>query len=225
MILFSAILPHAPILLPGIGTKEDKEKLKKSLEALSLIGKKFKEKKIEKIIISSPHLDWGFNVPLYFLLSSEKDFKITKIKAVNREKIEPLKGKVVFPFLTTDTLPESHFLSGKEFFQNNKEIIEKENFALVASGDLSHRLKKEGPYGFHPEGPAFDKELILSLKEKNIKKILQLDKLYPFAGECGLRSISFILGIMEGAKINWKTEILSYEGPFGVGYLVCCFSF
>jgi hypothetical protein len=31
------------------------------------------------------------------------------------------------------------------------------------------------------------------------------------------------LGILEESGLNWKPEILSYEGPFGVGYLVADF--
>jgi len=33
------------------------------------------------------------------------------------------------------------------------------------------------------------------------------------------------LGILEESKINWQPEILSYEAPFGVGYLVVNFKF
>lgn len=40
------------------------------------------------------------------------------------------------------------------------------------------------------------------------------------AGECGLKSFTFILGILEAAGLNYQPQILSYEGPFGVGYLV-----
>jgi len=52
---------------------------------------------------------------------------------------------------------------------------------------------------------------------------LKLDELYPEAGECGLRSFCFLLGILEASGISWQPEILSYEGPFGVGYLVVNF--
>ena len=38
------------------------------------------------------------------------------------------------------------------------------------------------------------------------------------AGECGLRSIVIMLGIV--STLDWKVKILSYEAPFGVGYLV-----
>lgn len=95
--------------------------------------------------------------------------------------------------------------------------------ALIASGDLSHCLKHDGPYGFHPDGPKFDQEFIEALKHKNIKTILKLDEIYPEANECGLRSFCFLLGILEASGINYQPEILSYECPFGVGYLVANF--
>jgi len=47
--------------------------------------------------------------------------------------------------------------------------------------------------------------------------------MYPEAGECGLRSFCFLLGILEASGIDWQPEILAYEGPFGVGYLVANF--
>ena len=46
-------------------------------------------------------------------------------------------------------------------------------------------------------------------------------KLIKAAGECGLRSIIIMLGIID--SLNTETEVLSYEGPFGVGYTVCNF--
>ena len=72
-------------------------------------------------------------------------------------------------------------------------------------------------------GPKFDKALIDALKKKDIKTIFKLDDLYPEAGECGLRSFCFLLGILEASGIKWQPEVLSYEGPFGVGYLVANF--
>jgi AmmeMemoRadiSam system protein A len=41
------------------------------------------------------------------------------------------------------------------------------------------------------------------------------------AGECGLRSIVIMLGALDGLDV--RPEVLSYEGPFGVGYLVASF--
>jgi len=88
---------------------------------------------------------------------------------------------------------------------------------------MSHCLKEDGPYGLHPDGPEFDKALTEYLKRKDIKNILKLDEMFPEASECGLRSFCFLLGILEESGINWQPEILSYENPFGVGYLVVNF--
>jgi len=199
-IVFAAISPHPPIILSSVGSDKDRAQVKNTIEALEKLGKKLKEKNPEKIIISAPHPDWGFNVPLYFLA---KDFK----------------GKVKTFLIGLET-PEFYFSEGKKL---RGELFSAEKLALIASGDLSHCLKEGGPYGFHPDGPKFDKALIDALKKKDIKTIFKLDDLYPEAGECGLRSFCFLLGILEASGIKWQPEVLSYEGPFGVGYLVANF--
>jgi aromatic ring-opening dioxygenase LigB subunit len=200
MINFACISPHAPMFLPNIGRKEDRELVKKTTESLEFLGKKLSEQKNHSIIISSPHEDWGFNVPLYFIA---KNFN-GEIKKV----------------LIGGESSEFYFKEGQK---NYGLLDENKNYALIASGDMSHTLKEDGPYGFSPEGPRYDAGLIKYLKNKDIEKIFKLDDDYPEAGECGLRSICFILGILEAAKINWQAEILSYEGPFGVGYLTVNF--
>ena len=200
MIVFASICPHPPIIIPTVGPEGDRKKVKKTITSLETLGKNFKKIKPDSIIISSPHLDWGFNVPLFFLA---KDFK----------------GEII-PHLMELESPDYYFEKGKKFYS---KMEESKNYALVASGDLSHCLKEEGPYGFHPDGPKFDKELIDSLKNKDIENILGLDEKYREAGECGLRSFCFILGILEGSGKKWQPKILSYEGPFGVGYLVMNF--
>ena len=203
-IVFSAISPHPPIILPSVGSERDRAQVKNTIEALEDLGKKLKESNPDSIIISSPHPDWGFNVPLFFLA---KDFKgeIKKILI----GLEP---------------PKFYFEEGKKIYKS-KIQSSKSKIALIASGDLSHCLKEEGPYGFHPDGPKFDKALIEYLKKKDIKNFLKLDDYFPEAGECGLRSFCFLLGILEASGIDWQPEILSYEGPFGVGYLVANFKF
>jgi len=202
-IVFSCFSPHAPILLPDVGSKEDREKVKKTIKSLEKLGKKLKEINPDLIIISSPHPDWGFNVPLQFLAP---DFK----------------GEIQ-TILTGLEEPKFYYEERKKFYKLKIEDC-KLKIALIASGDLSHCLRPDGPYGFHPDGPKFDKELIESLKKKDVEKILKLDEMYPGAGECGLRSFCFALGILEASGINYQPEILSYEGPFGVGYLVVNFN-
>ena len=139
-LVFTSICPHPPLLLPSVGSKEDKEKVKKTIEALKILAEKIKAKEPEKIIISSPHPDWGFNVPLYFLA---KNFK----------------GEIEKHLIGLES-PAFYFEKGKNFYDSE---IKNSNLkiALIASGDLSHVLKEDGPYGFHPDGPKFDKEFIV----------------------------------------------------------------
>ncbi len=91
--------------------------------------------------------------------------------------------------------------------------------AVVASGDLSHRLIPDAPAGYSPAGKKFDRELIGFLEEKKEKEILNFDGGFvEEAGECGLRSIIMLLGTVKTKE--WHFDLFSYEGPFGVGYLV-----
>ena len=165
MLSFAAISPHPPIILPSVGSKEDRLQVKKTIESLEFLGKRLKEENPDSIIISSPHPDWGFNVPLFFLA---KNFK-GEIKT----------------FLTGTEPPEFYFEKGKETYTKYDPPAGGQNtkFALISSGDMSHCLKEDGPYGFHSDGPKFDKALIKYLKQKDIKNILKLDEMFPEAGE------------------------------------------
>lgn len=88
---------------------------------------------------------------------------------------------------------------------------------LVASGDLSHRMSEESPYGFNDNGPKYDEEILYLLQKGDVKGIFNLDRhMINSAGECGMRSIYILLGVLEDH--DFKGELLSYEGPFGIGY-------
>ena len=208
MIIFAAISPHPPIILPEVGSEEERLKVKDTIDSLKKLGKEVEEKRPDLLIISSPHPNWGFNVPLFYLA---KDFQ-GEIKTYLMGSWEPeiyfQKGKTVYNSMIKDS---------------NKKI------GLIASGDLSHRLKEDGPYGFHEQGPKFDQTLIRYLKEKEVDSFLKLNEEFPEAGECGLRSFCFLLGILEAFRKDnpdrnkWEPEILSYNDTFGVGYMVASF--
>ncbi len=184
-----------------MGSPADREKVKSTLKSLASLAPKLVATNPEVIIISSPHPDWGFNVPLHFLTST-----------INHQSSD------LKPYLTDFESPKVHFERGKELFKN---LPSKQRIAWIASGDMSHRLKEDGPYGFHPSGPKFDQKFIKLLKAKDVQGILNLpERLVEEAGECGLRSFCLLLGALEASKVKWQPKILSYEGPFGVGYLV-----
>ncbi|MDR2162451.1 MAG: AmmeMemoRadiSam system protein A [Clostridiales Family XIII bacterium] len=94
---------------------------------------------------------------------------------------------------------------------------------LIASGDMSHRLKEDGPYGFAPEGPAHDEYVKSCLENSDMRGLLAIDpSVSEGAGECGLASIAVAAGYLDGHKV--RSEVYSYEGPYGVGYLVAALS-
>ena len=87
-------------------------------------------------------------------------------------------------------------------------------WALCASGDLSHRLTPEAPGGYNPAGKVFDKVLVESLTAGSSERLVSLaGSVVAGAGECGLRSVLTLINLC-----GKQLDVLSYEGPFGVGY-------
>jgi AmmeMemoRadiSam system protein A len=90
---------------------------------------------------------------------------------------------------------------------------------VLASGDLSHRLTPGAPAGFNPKGKEFDLKLKKNLETGDVNSLLEISEdMLEQAGECGYRPLVMLLGCLDGYEL--KTKVLSYEGPFGVGYMV-----
>ncbi len=69
------------------------------------------------------------------------------------------------------------------------------------------------------QGQDFDNQIKDYLSKKQINKIIDLDpKFVEAAGECGYRSLLILLGVIK--NINYEPQQLSYQAPFGIGYLV-----
>jgi len=172
-----------------------------NLELTYRLRKKLAVAEIPLNLITEVELDHGSLIPLYYLTRNLKNFSIIPV------------GYSLLDF-------QKHFEFGEkikeEIISSNKRV------AVIASGDLSHRLTFDAPAGYSPKGKIFDQKLVNLIKKKNTKTIMKLDPdLIEEAGECGLRSIIMLLGILK--NLNYQPEILSYEGPFGVGYLVANF--
>ena len=150
-----------------------------------------------------PALDHGTMIPLYFY---RKYDSLDKVKVV-RIGLSGLG-------------PDVHYLFGRCI----REAVEKlgRRAVFIASGDLSHKLKEDGPYGYVPEGPVFDRQCTEALGQGDFFRLLTLDhSLCTRAAECGLRSFWIMAGAWDGMDV--KARLLSYEGPFGVGYGVAAF--
>ena len=147
-------------------------------------------------------LDHGTFLPLYFLREAGVDCPILRI------------GLSGFP-------PLEHYRLGQCIARAVDKLSRRAVF--VASGDLSHKLKEDGPYGYVPEGPAFDNKVTDAMAAGDFLQFLTMDaSLCDRAAECGLRSFQIMAGALDGLAVDAK--LLSYEGTFGVGYGVATFT-
>lgn len=141
-------------------------------------------------------LDHGILVPLHFIDKKYSSFDIVHITY--------------------------GIMSPKELYRFGQQIEQailqqKKKVAVIASGDLSHRLKDSRPYSYNPAGPEFDRLIMEAIDKPDLEAIAGFDmELAHRAGECGLRSLMILTGILSPYELEAK--VLSYEGPYGVGY-------
>jgi aromatic ring-opening dioxygenase LigB subunit len=112
---------------------------------------------------------------------------------------------------------QDHFLLGRV----SRSACEKSGRkgVFVASGDLSHRLIKGAPAGYSARGQEFDRRIVDIAASGDFDSIYDIpEDLVETAGECGFRSIHTLWGALKDGPL--VSTVLSYEGPFGVGYLV-----
>lgn len=146
-------------------------------------------------------LDHGTMVPLYFLDQYDTDYKLVRIG---------LSG-----------LPLTKHYELGQCIKKAAELLER-NTVVIGSGDLSHKLKEDGPYGFQKEGPEYDDRIMDVMGRAAFGELFDFSENFcEKAAECGHRSFTIMAGALDGLAV--KTEKLSHEGTFGVGYGVCTY--
>lgn len=162
--------------------------------------------KIQKKLISShlhpvqTKLDHGSLVPLYF------------IHQVGCNT----------PVLVLSLPYEPNHYSNENLGQMIQEMAQAENerWIILGSGDMSHRLQPGAPAGYHPQAKLFDQFFVEHLKKKNYFQLTHnIDQdLRATAAEDMLDSAEIAMSALKYQVL--QPEVLSYEAPFGVGYLV-----
>ncbi|WP_039767594.1 AmmeMemoRadiSam system protein A [Caldicellulosiruptor sp. F32] len=219
------ISPHAPIFsdvfflndkptiegsLTRWGVRGVEFKFHNNLKIVEDIAKMSKEEglsvgfvtdKIERRYGISRELDHGAMVPLYFVTKKYRDFELIHTAYCMVDDIKLYRYGMIIR---------------KALEKHGKRSL------IIASGDLSHKLKEDGPYGFAKEGVEFDKLLVDLLQKSDIKGLYDIEPEFSErAAECGFRSIKVLIGAFDGYEI--ESKVYSYEGPFGVGYCVAGF--
>lgn len=148
-----------------------------------------------------PELDHGVLIPLYYLRKAGVRCPIVRM------------GLSGFS-------PLDHYRLGK-CVQDAVNALGR-RAVFLASGDLSHKLKADGPYGCAPEGPQFDDAVTHTMASGDFLEFLTIDPaLCERAAECGLRSFQVMAGALDGLAV--EPQLLSHEGTFGVGYAIALF--
>lgn len=147
------------------------------------------------------HLDHGTMIPLWFLNHYDKNYRVVRIG---------LSG-----------LPLSvHYQLG-QCIQSTARILDR-RVAVIGSGDLSHKLKFDGPYGFQKEGPEYDQRIMEVMGSGDFGRLFDFSEEFcSQAAECGHRSFVIMAGALDQMRV--KARRLSYEGTFGVGYGICLY--
>lgn len=253
-LVFAAITPHSPLLVPSIG-KEHISQLAKTIEAFKRLEEDLYASKAETVIIISPHGgvkdvftlnlspefhgnleefgdfstknsyagDVGLAYQIREDLETKLPLQLASVSKLDYGSYIPLlmlssamANVKVIPVQYSTLNLEAHLDFGRAL--KREVVMSQRRVAVIASGDLSHRLTKEAPGGFSPKAEKFDNKICELLQKHKVSDILSLNpELISEAQECGLKSFLVLLGLLDG--FNATPQKLSYEAPFGVGYL------
>jgi MEMO1 family protein len=254
-IVFAGLMPHAPILVPGVG-RERLAEVTATVQAMATVSRHAMAAQADTVVLISPHsprqpgafgiwqtrklrgslerfgspedrvdlpLDRAFAERLE-TTAAGRGLRTWRIagEPLDHGAMVPLcylvaagwKGPTVILSLNyptdggRDELGEAIAATAQEL--NRRTII-------IASGDMSHRLTASAPCGYHPEAHRFDETFIALLRKGAFRDLRRIDAgLQEDAAEDVADSTTVAL-----AATGYRTDghaVLSYEGPFGVGY-------
>lgn len=171
---------------------------KSEIMLIDRIREDFKEKHLPLVLGSSDFMDYGSAIPLYYLTQHLPNIRVVPIVASQLDM-------------------KTHYTFGKEL--KDEIMSSTKRIAVVASADLSHRVSENSPEGLSPKGVAFDEKVQDVITKHNPLGILDIDEAWATEAQaCGAKVLAMLYGIMD--DVHCECKVLSYEKPFGVGYLV-----
>ena len=254
-IVFAGLMPHAPILVPGVG-RERLAEARATATAMTAVAEHAVAARPHTVVLISPHsprrpgafglwqtprlrgslgsfgsaedrVDLPLDQALVERLAREAERRGLRTWAIAREPLDhgalvPLcylaaakwNGPTVI--LSLNYPGEGGLEALGQAIVTAAQGLER-RIAIIASGDMSHRLTRSAPGGFHPEAHRFDETFIALLREGSFRQLPRIDaQLQEDAGEDVMDST-----VVAAAAADYRTDghrLLSYEGPFGVGY-------
>ncbi|MCB2153551.1 AmmeMemoRadiSam system protein A [bacterium] len=259
-IAFSGLMPHPPIIVPGVGGPRQQD-ARHTMEAMAALSKRLLAAAPDSLVLISPHSPrkrgmfgiWAgktlrgslaqFGTPqsavelpndehfIARLINRADDFGVRTWRIPEDEldhgAMVPLYYIAEAGWDGPTTILSLNYPGENQLEDVGKAIaaVAEEmgrRLAVMASGDMSHRLKPNAPGGYHPDAQQFDDRFVKLVRQGDFYGVRDFDvELQDLAGEDVVdSSVIAMAAIGYDAKAR---EVLSYEGPFGVGYCVAAF--
>lgn len=157
------------------------------------------------------------NIPIAIQPQEELDYASAVPLLLLRRSI---RKDTVLVLGTSAASRKEHFDFGyllKDIVMNTTKRV-----GVLVSCNLSHALLTDSPSGYSPSSEKFDMAIRQNLEGYNATGLLQMDEtMAQEAVQCALPAILMFLGLMQ--RVDYSYKELSYEYPFGVGYLTAQF--
>ncbi|MBU0613840.1 MEMO1 family protein [Patescibacteria group bacterium] len=261
MLVFSAFVPHSPLLLESIN-KEKIDAVLDTLNAIEELERELYASNPDTIVLFSKHpnvyedsfsidlmdpyhfnlrefgdlgfdkimhpdfllidriqrnLRWEHDVPLSLNTDDALDYGAAVPIALLTKN---LKNVLLVPVTYSGLGAKDHYNFGQ--FLKDLIIDSDKRIAVIAAGDMSHSLTSDSPAKFHEDGKKFDDKIMEIIAQKNTAGLISMNENFvENAKETCFKPLTMLFGILD--RISVKPEILSYESPFGVGYMVVNF--
>lgn len=112
---------------------------------------------------------------------------------------------------------DEHWLFGTAIAKAAEQV--KGETAIVSSSNLSHRVTPDAPHGYSDVGAEFDGQIRDAVERGRLRDLLEMSHdTCREASECGFAPLLVLGGAFDGRDVSGR--VLSYEAPFGIGYLV-----
>jgi AmmeMemoRadiSam system protein A len=254
-IVFAGLMPHAPILVPGVG-RERLAEVAATVQSMATVSSHAMAAQADTLVLISPHSPrqpgafglWQTrklrgSLARFGSPESRVELPLDRAFAERLETAaahrglrtwsitgEPLDHGAMVPlcYLVSAGWKGPTLILGLNYTGDGgcDELGEaiaatarelNRRTAIIASGDMSHRLTTSAPCGYHPDAHRFDETFIALLQTGAFREIIRIDaSLQELAAQDVTDSTTVAL-----AATGYRTDghaMLSYEGPFGVGY-------
>ncbi len=240
---FSALMCHAPIVVPAVGRDEIRRCLS-TTRAMREVADRVVRRKPDALVLLSPHSprlerSWSawrgrirgdlaaFRAPQVAVDLPGADDVVDALGLPEVPRRVPLDHGAMVPLsflwdagwrgptavLSPPWSEEGSVALGRALRELPGDI------AVVASGDMSHSLKPGAPSGYHPDAAKFDRAFVAALQQHDWDAAVAA----PYREIAHEDVVTTAAAAMSAAGKPLNDEVISYEGPWGVGYTEAIF--